>query len=409
MNTETELSILDKNLDLIKNYNPKLVENILGVKEITKPVEFFESKTGDPIYSYNGLMLDDEIDPIDWANQVFYNLRDNEKDNIYVVFGLGLGYIFKKFAAASKGRVLLFEPNIEILRFVLELVDFSEELKKENIFVVNTMQELTENINLRFTYGTKILTGTQKSYTIMHPDIVNKMAVEFERVNPKPAPEGDIKVNIGAGKWQKQGWKTLDCYLEADIKADLRQCKPLPIRDSQLTKVFSSHCIEHIETHHLENLIKELYRCMKPGALLRLGCPDADMALEAYKNNNIEWFNGICTKGDIGARLVNTFVSYAAGEGGPPVTEEEVREKFDSLSKDEFINWAISLCDRSRPYIAHINGIYYEKLEKLLKSAGFENIERSSFKKSKDPELREEHFDLYPSVTLFVECNKPKG
>ena len=407
MDIKENLSILEKNLDFIKIYNNNLVEKIMNVKEITKPVEFLESKSGDSVFSYNGLIIDDEIDPIDWASQIFYKLNDNDEDNIYVVFGLGLGYVFKKFVQTCKGKVILFEPNLEILRLTLELVDFSEELKKENVYVVNTGHKLSEIIKNHFTYGVKVLLGTLNAYPVMYPELYKGMMEEFERINPAKEIEGTFKLNIGAGKWNKGDWKTLDCYFDADIKADLRKCKPLPIKDNQLEKVFSSHCIEHIETHHLEHLLKEMYRCMMPGAIMRLVCPDADQALEAYKNNNIKWFDGIYTIGEIGRKLVNTFVSYECGQGGPKVSEKEVKEKFESLSKDEFINWCLSLCDKSRPYIAHINGIYYEKLEKLLKNAGFINIERSDYLNSKDDEFKSTKFDNHRAVSLYVECNKP--
>ena len=376
MDTEIDLSILEKNLNLIKPYNNELVEKII------KPFEFIESKSGDPIFYYNGLLLDDEIDPVDNAYQIFYKLKDNDEDNIYIVFGMGLGYVFKRFVQSCKGKIILFEPNLEILKLTLELVDFSEELTRKNVYVADSLKKVTGHINANFTFGVKILVGALDSYIKMYPELYKQMIGEYERVNPVPLPEGLYKVNIGAGNWKKTGWKTLDCYLNADIKADLRKCKPLLIKDNQLEKVFSSHCIEHIETHHLDYLLKELYRCMKPGALMRLSCPDIDMGFEAYKNNNIKWFDGICVRGEIGAKLLNTLVSYEAGSGGPVVPEEEIKEKFESLSKDEFIEWAISLCDRSRAYIAHINGIYYEKLEKLMKNAGFVNIQKSSYKNS---------------------------
>ena len=43
MDIKTDLPILEKNLDLIKTYNSKLVEKILNIQEITKPVEFLEA------------------------------------------------------------------------------------------------------------------------------------------------------------------------------------------------------------------------------------------------------------------------------------------------------------------------------------------------------------------------------
>jgi hypothetical protein len=411
MTTDTNLSVLEKNLELISQTNRELAEKIANVQEISQPFDLLTAKSGDTIFSYGKIIVDDEIDPVDHASQCFLKLKNNEEDNFYMVFGLGLGYLFKRLAKSCRGKIVLFEPNIEILRIVLEIVDFSDELSKKNVAVANTLQEAYNHISttFNFTYGSNIYTCALDSCIRMYPDLFKNMTERLEHANPSGIIEESFKLNIGPGKWSKDGWKTLDCYIDsADIKHDLRRFKTLPVKDNSIEKVFSSHCIEHIETCHLEYLMKELYRCMKPGSLMRLACPDADQAFDAYRNNDINWFKGIYTKGEIGAKLVNTFVSYSATEGGPPVEENVVKEKFESLSKDEFIEWAISLCDRTKTYIAHINGIYYEKLERILKEAGFENIERSSYKNSKDEELKGEGFDLHREVSLFVECNKPE-
>jgi SAM-dependent methyltransferase len=402
--------ILEKNLKYINEYNPKLVEIISSIQEIKSHVEINPAKSGDPNLIFNGIFVHDNMDPEGEAF-LLYEKTFGQND-IYVthlIFGLGLGYLLKRFAKHFKGRIVVVEPSLEILRLTLELVDFSKEFSNPKIMVANTIEDIRLCTSLlSVNLSDNLVLTTTEFYKNYYVPFYSGLAHYIMNRKKEVRIDDPVKINIGAGVWKKEGWKTVDCYIDADIQADLRKCQPLPISDNVLEKVFSSHCIEHIETHHLEHLLKEVYRCMKPGAVLRLSCPDADQAFEAYRNNNIKWFDGIHTKGDLGSKLVNTFVSYTADEGGPQVCEEEVKEKFEKLSKDEFIDWCISLCDRSKPYIAHINGIYYQKLQKLLQNAGFINIERSEYKKSKDPELTGPEFDLHRTVSLFVECNKPK-
>lgn len=225
---------------------------------------------------------------------------------------------------------------------------------------------------------------------------------------PEKYEGGPLKLNIGPGKWVKKGWKRLDCYTNlTNFNIDLRNMTSLPLKDNVLEKVFSSHCIEHIEDNHLDVLIKELYRCMQPNGILRLSCPDADQALEAYKTGNKKWFEWL-TPNSMEKMLINTFVSYESGKAIPEVADELIKEKFETLEKEEFIRWCVAQADRTRPYIAHINGHYFDKLYKKLSDAGFIGIKRSTYRGSEEEEFRGELFDLYPAFSVYIECRKPE-
>ncbi len=406
--------IFKKNLLLIAEYNQLLAEKILNHKEITRPIQLVNSESEDANLVYDNEFVHDNTDPVYEAIEVYQQAASNDfngEKRVHLLYGLGLGYVLKRFAKKTDEKIIVIEPSADILRIAAEIVDFSEELSLPNIRLAGNipearkcMSDLSVNMSDNFTLS------TISFYYKMYAPEINSIDAGVKNINNKDKIiDKPCKINIGPGIWQEKDWMTLDCYVKADIRVDLRKCTPFPIVDNMVEKVFSSHCIEHIEDPHIEFMLKELYRTMKPGGVLRLSCPDADAALEAYKNNNRKWFSGICTRKDdpVGALLLNTFVSYEAGTGGPRVPEEEVREKFYSLEKDDFINWCLSHVDRSRPYIAHINGIYYEKLERMLQNAGFVDIERSSFGNSRDEELRRPKFDMYENVSLFVECYKP--
>lgn len=404
--------LFNKNLELIATYNKELVEKVLNHQEISKPTQLVNALSGDTNLLYDNKYVHDNVDPTYEAIEICHNLIANKGNKkVCLLYGLGLGYLLKRFSQKYEGRIIIIEPNLDILRIVLEVVDFSEDFSKQNIKIASNDKEIQACTSaFSVNYSDEMVLSYLPFYQNAYQDHILALENALKKINK----QSDIwttpcKINVGPGAWEKEGWITLDCYIEADIQVDLRKFTPLPLADNIIEKAFSSHCIEHIEDPHLEFLLKELYRTLKPGATLRLACPDADKALNAYKNNDRSWFSGIITKKEdgIGALLLNTFVSYEAGSGGPQVPEEEVRGKFESLNKEDFIKWCLSLCDRTRPYIAHINGIYYEKLEKMLKNAGFVNIEKSSFKNSKDEELRGPKFDQHQLASLFVECQKP--
>jgi len=226
----------------------------------------------------------------------------------------------------------------------------------------------------------------------------------------------EFSLNIGGGNWFKRGWKNVDFYAEpifVDFKVNLLQDQILPIEDNRVKKVFCSHLIEHISDQNAIVLIAEVYRVMKPGSILRICCPDADKALNAFLKKDMSFFDlpEVLTVGDnIGKRLVMFFASYDDAEGNfgeAPVNETEVREKVESISKDELIKWCVSLIPKEATYVAHINGYDFEKMKQLLENTGFVKIEKSSYRNSKDIEFHGEGFDNRPNHSLYVECYKP--
>lgn len=76
------------------------------------------------------------------AQRVFQNVPNNTGNSIHIIYGLGLGYLFEQAVESSKGNVILYEPNIELMRVVLEIVDVSKSLSKSNIHIASNIDEL---------------------------------------------------------------------------------------------------------------------------------------------------------------------------------------------------------------------------------------------------------------------------
>ncbi len=134
-----------KNLDALKLKNKNLAEKLIAIdlETIKEDFEVYEAESKDVIISYQGLALDDIYDPIRVA-KTNWNLnvtKTPSKYDIVVVFGLGLGYLFKRAYINCDSRILLFEPEINILRYVLEYVDFSEIISEDRVFITNEKKE----------------------------------------------------------------------------------------------------------------------------------------------------------------------------------------------------------------------------------------------------------------------------
>ncbi len=90
---------------------------------------------------------------------------------------------------------------------------------------------------------------------------------EHETGHPEPASGEPLYIQLGCGKNRLQGWMNLDMPV-FDIT------RPLPWNDQSVDALFLEHVIEHIPTNQAYAFMKEAWRTLKPGGILRLTFPD---------------------------------------------------------------------------------------------------------------------------------------
>jgi predicted SAM-dependent methyltransferase len=95
-------------------------------------------------------------------------------------------------------------------------------------------------------------------------------------------PKTGICVNLGCGYRPFPGWLNVDIARgsQVDIVWDLR--RGLPFRDGSCSAIFSEHVIEHLTREDGEVLLRECYRALQPGGVLRVSTPDAGRYLRSY-------------------------------------------------------------------------------------------------------------------------------
>lgn len=117
---------------------------------------------------------------------------------------------------------------------------------------------------------------------------------------------GTHKVQLGPGqKNYLNGWINLDANIftaRCDVWIDLRN--PLPFHDSTIAAMYSHHVVEHLPD--IESHFCEVYRCLKPGGVYRVGGPNGDAAITKFLENDSDWFSDFPDKySSIGGRLQN--------------------------------------------------------------------------------------------------------
>ncbi|MFH0875112.1 MAG: methyltransferase domain-containing protein [archaeon] len=236
-------------------------------------------------------------------------------------------------------------------------------------------------------------------------------------IHPHTLDKNNTKINIGAGRWIRNGWITLDYYdfwykdiymKNCDINHNLMSFKPLPIKTNSVGMLFSSHCIEHIPEKFYPFLYKEFHRILKKGGVFRNMVPDFDIMyddlLKGLSNNYDQekiryFFYFFCKYFDVKKMDLN-----------------KLKKEVKSLSKEDFADNYLAKVPYSwmkKHPGSHKSWWNYAKMSKMLKDVGFSKVYRSYPFKSKFKEFRSNYqflnmgFDgTHPERSLIVEAVK---
>ncbi len=107
------------------------------------------------------------------------------------------------------------------------------------------------------------------------------------------APRGRVRplrVHLGPGQNNYlDGWVNVDANMftgKCDVWSDLRNT--LPFRDATVDLFYSHHVIEHLPD--LRFHFAEMYRCLKPGGIFRVGGPNGESAMRKFLEGDVGWF-----------------------------------------------------------------------------------------------------------------------
>lgn len=144
-------NIFFKNLTALNQKNPKLSQKLQNYIPTDLPQILQEN--GAYNISYKNIVVHNSQNPVGEAEEVFARCQ-NDPISIHLIYGLGLGYLFQIASLKSKGSVILYEPDLNILWFSFTLVDFSNDILKPNVYITAEFEETTEYIYKKS--GTKI-------------------------------------------------------------------------------------------------------------------------------------------------------------------------------------------------------------------------------------------------------------
>jgi SAM-dependent methyltransferase len=125
-----------------------------------------------------------------------------------------------------------------------------------------------------------------------------------------------LQVNVGCGQNPTKGWMNFDNSLSlrvakipffADFLLKLKfikmpqyqfiefakennikhgdAIKGLPLQDTSVDALYSSHMLEHLDRSEADKFLREAFRLLRPGGIIRLAVPDIKKLVELYNKS----------------------------------------------------------------------------------------------------------------------------
>lgn len=161
--------MFEKNLAAMNNPTLKRRLEKISPIESRVGVSYCVTPSGDYVLLKNDVPADDLNNPREAVKKMLSsNIKNEMKSNdIIVVFGIGLGYILDEVFNAYPSKIYLYEPDLNLLHFVLNNVDISEHLASGRVFMSNDMNELVDKVSSSYLTKDKVEIVYLQNYALV--------------------------------------------------------------------------------------------------------------------------------------------------------------------------------------------------------------------------------------------------
>jgi len=229
------------------------------------------------------------------------------------------------------------------------------------------------------------------------------------------------KINLGCGPIGKEDWINIDWGILAILhkhpliekmliklnlfpkgynvkwpkNLKLHNCKKkMPFDSNSIDYIYASHFLEHFKNFEAKEIIKDCYRILKGGGIIRIVVPDLELLVKKYLEKDFDYFRKMDD-------LMNINKEKKKYSNNILLADILISNFYPEFYKQKVIGMSKVTTFFIRPHLWMYD---YESLKSLLETTGFKKIERKSFKEGNVPDL--DQLDIFPEMSLYVEAEK---
>ena len=161
--------MFNKNFEQINNEALKRRLSKISPIESRVGISYCVTPTNDYVLLKDDVPTDDLQNPRQAVNQMLKeNIKSEMRANdIIINFGIGLGYLLDETFNQFISRIYIYEPDLNLLHFVLSNVDLSEHLASGRVFITNDLDELINKISTTYLTKDKVEIVYLKNYAVI--------------------------------------------------------------------------------------------------------------------------------------------------------------------------------------------------------------------------------------------------
>lgn len=180
-------------------------------------------------------------------------------------------------------------------------------------------------------------------------------------------PKRGLKLHLGSGTVSLDSWVNIDLETpQADVHLDITGGLPFPAGAARL--IYHEHVMEHITVEQGAFCLRDWFRLLEPGGVLRVATPDLQYVIERYGGNWKE-------------------------------------QAWLQLPEYQFIKTRAEMINVSMRWWGHQYLYDGEELERRMRDAGFATIRRCGYGESTVSELA--GLETRPDSMLILEAVRP--
>ncbi len=159
----------ERNLEFINNDALKNRLKNITLEQSSKNMSYCMTPTDDYLLMKNDIPLDDIENPKKAVEDMLTSTIKQQmgSNDIIITFGLGLGYLLDAAYNKYSSRIFVYEPDLELLHFVLNNIDISEHLASGRVYITDRLDELLKHLASVYISNDKVEIVYLKNYAVV--------------------------------------------------------------------------------------------------------------------------------------------------------------------------------------------------------------------------------------------------